>query len=146
MRCLYCNKKLSLLKLAKGDSFCSPEHFDAHQLQLSKSAFDRLMGAPSEESPKAPVVTQNPEPEEIPKVIAPPAVAPSIETPPYAPFAISLLPPFEATQMLAPPAEIPSESDEPAGRELSYPVHESAPTTCLLNLHTALSLSELMPL
>ena len=142
MRCLYCNKKLSLLKLAKGDSFCSPEHFDAHQLQLSKSAFERLMGAPSDETPKAPVVTQNPEPE------APPIEIQNVEpaTPPYAPFAISTLPPFEPTQMLAPPAESPSESDEPAGRELSYPVHDSQPTTCLLNLHTALSLSELMPL
>jgi len=55
MRCLYCNKKLSLLKLAKGDSFCSPDHFDAHQLQLSKDAFERLKSLPDEDSPKTPL-------------------------------------------------------------------------------------------
>ena len=54
MRCLHCGKKLSLLKLAKGDSFCSPEHFDAHQLKLSKDAFERLMSVPDIEAPKGP--------------------------------------------------------------------------------------------
>ncbi len=44
MRCFHCGQKLSLLKLAKGDSFCSPEHLDAYQRKMSKDAFDRLMG------------------------------------------------------------------------------------------------------
>jgi hypothetical protein len=56
MRCLYCGKKLSLLKLAKGDSFCSSEHFDAHQLQLSKSAFDRLLSVSGNETERQPLV------------------------------------------------------------------------------------------
>lgn len=55
MRCLYCNKKLSLLKLAKGDSFCSPQHFDAYQLQLSKNAYERLASVP-EDVPKPALV------------------------------------------------------------------------------------------
>ncbi len=55
MRCLYCGKKLSLLKLAKGDSFCTPEHFDAYQLKLSKDAFERLIGSPSGEAVRAPL-------------------------------------------------------------------------------------------
>jgi len=53
MRCLYCNKKLSLLKMAKGDNFCSPEHFDAHQLQESKDAIKRLMNVPEDELAKS---------------------------------------------------------------------------------------------
>src|ERR1700677_4774090 len=65
MRCLHCNKKLSLLKLAKGDSFCSSEHFDAHQLQLSKDAIQRLMNAPDKEGPKAPIVVKKAQEEAI---------------------------------------------------------------------------------
>ena len=64
MRCLYCNKKLSLLKMAKGDDFCSSEHFDAHQRQLSKDAIERLMSAPDMESPKAPLIVKNAQGEE----------------------------------------------------------------------------------
>jgi len=71
MRCLYCGKKLSLLKLAKGDSFCSSEHFDAHQLQLSKSAFDRLRSVSGAETPRPPLVF-------------PPAPAPTEDAPPAA--------------------------------------------------------------
>src|ERR1700677_4971376 len=107
MRCLYCNKKLSLLKLAKGDSYCNSEHFDAHQLQLSKTAFDRLMNTPAEEGPKAPLITKKPEPDEIapaarlqPKAAPPPPAPeqaaaarlgisqPPPPSPPYAPFAV----------------------------------------------------------
>ncbi len=51
MRCLYCGKKLSLLKLAKGDSFCTPEHSDAHQVKMSKDAFERLMRAQGGDQP-----------------------------------------------------------------------------------------------
>lgn len=47
MRCFHCGQKLSLLKLAKGDSFCSPEHVDAYQRKMSEDAFDRIMGTPA---------------------------------------------------------------------------------------------------
>ena len=70
MRCLYCNKRLSLLKLAKGDSFCSPDHFDQYQLQLSKNAFDRLKDGAFEDTPKAPLVFQPKENEEAAEVAA----------------------------------------------------------------------------
>jgi hypothetical protein len=70
MRCLYCNKKLSLLKLAKGDSYCSEAHFDAHQLQMSKNAFERLMSLPSENSLKSPLVVKPREEPRVNKVAA----------------------------------------------------------------------------
>src|SRR5258708_7195415 len=68
MHCLHCHKKLSLLKMAKGDSFCSPEHFDAHQLQLSKSAYQRLINS-SDEPAKAPPMVATLEPEEEEKQV-----------------------------------------------------------------------------
>src|SRR5579864_6571956 len=61
MRCLYCDKKLSLLKIAKGDSFCSPEHFDAHRLQLSRNAYQRLSRQAEEDAPVAPLMVLTPE-------------------------------------------------------------------------------------
>src|ERR1700728_4199683 len=157
MRCLYCNKKLSLLKLAKGDSFCSAQHFDAYQLQQSKDAFERLMSQPAEDAPKAPLVIQQRE-EEPPSSsdgqeesaalarltafapAAPPAPeARVLKTPPYAPFAISLLPACP----LNPASPITNEPEGvEAARELAYPVHEVAATVCILNLYLRLSLSE----
>src|SRR6202034_2734798 len=99
MRCLYCNKKLSLLKLAKGDSFCSPQHFDAYQLQLSKDAFDRLVSVAAEEAPKAPLIVERqkevPPPQEntaLARLSAfgpPPLPEAAVPSPPYAPFATS---------------------------------------------------------
>jgi len=56
MRCLHCNKTLSLLKLAKGDSFCSAEHFDAYQIQLSRDAYERVMSVPVGDAPKPPLI------------------------------------------------------------------------------------------
>ena len=67
MRCLHCNKKLSLLKMAKGDQFCSSEHFDAHQRQLSKDAIERLMGVPDMEGPKPPLVVKKAQEEAPPR-------------------------------------------------------------------------------
>ncbi|MGA3190767.1 MAG: hypothetical protein ABSF22_27005 [Bryobacteraceae bacterium] len=143
MRCLHCNKKLSLLKLAKGDSFCSSEHFDAHQLQLSKDAIARLMNASAEDVPKpALVITpredvpvlEEARPEEVKEVV-----------PPYASFARS---PLSCTP--APPApevERPDHGELAASpQDLAYPVHELEATACLLNLYARLSLAGTMPL
>ena len=126
MRCLHCNKKLSLLKLAKGDSFCSPEHFDAYQLQQSKDAFQRLINLTDEDAPKAPLVVKPKEetvapPEEnlamarlnalgpplsAPLPAAPPAPAARtavMNAPPYAPFATSALPGLSAATAIDDP-------------------------------------------
>jgi hypothetical protein len=157
MRCLYCNKKLSLLKLAKGDSFCSPQHFDAHQLRLSKDAFDRLSSVPAEGVPKAPLVVERREetPPDLPEengalarlaAFAPPAAAEvASQSPPYAPFASSPLPSFT----LNPPFPIANgpeagEAVEPA-RDLAFPVHETEEVACILNLYLQLSLGEAEP-
>ncbi len=69
MRCLFCDKKLSLLRLAKRDGFCSTEHFDAYRLQMSKHDIERLMGLPIADAPKAPLVV--PFHEEPPKKSGP---------------------------------------------------------------------------
>jgi hypothetical protein len=160
MRCLYCNKKLSLLKLAKGDSFCSAQHFDAYQLQQSKDAFERLMSQPDEDAPRAPLVVQQREEEHASvsdgqeesaalarlTAFAPPAPpapeAAVLKAPPYAPFAISLLPACP----LNPASPITNEPEGvEAARELAYPVHEVAGTVCILNLYLRLSLAETEP-
>jgi hypothetical protein len=163
MRCLHCNKKLSLLKLAKGDSFCSPEHFDAHQLQLSKDAIERLMSVPSEDTPKAPLIV--PHREEAPAAsrqepaderaafarlaafapAAPPALpAATPGIPPYAPFATSRL----SSYALHPPSPISNEPEEnlESLREMAFPVHSLDATICILNLYLRLSLAETEPL
>src|SRR5580704_12075114 len=172
MRCLYCNKKLSLLKLAKGDSFCSPQHFDAYQLQLSKSAFDRLVNVAAglaanvaaEEVPKAPlkahpVVERKEEappsredPPEQNTALArlsaftpPPLPEVAPPPPPYAPFASSPLAAFELNPPF-PIANAPeaSEAVEPP-RALSFPVHEAEEIACIFNLHLQLSLAATEP-
>lgn len=171
MRCLYCNKKLSLLKLAKGDSFCSPEHFDAHQLKLSNDAFQRLMSLPSDDTHKAPLVIKPKEekqreapqpnlasqeqdaalarlrqvPAETPQAKAPPAKAAPAKAPPYAPFAKSTLPPYPPN----PPSPVvngpeASEAVE-ADRQLAFPVHDVEATVCILNLYLRLSLAGTQP-
>jgi len=157
MRCLYCNKKLSLLKLAKGDSFCSPQHFDAHQFRLSKDAFDRLSNVASESVPKAPLIVEREEekPPGLPEqntafarlaAFAPPVAAEaSPQSPPYAPFATSPLPSFT----LNPPFPIANgpeagEAVEPA-RGLAFPVHETEEVGCILNLYLQLSLGGVEP-
>lgn len=169
MRCLHCNKKLSLLKLAKGDSFCSPEHFDAYQLQQSKDAFQRLMSLKDDDGPKAPLIVkpkeekaaaseQNPAMARLnalpPPLAAPlsaPAHAPlptrsaAINVPPYAPFARPPLPDYPPRRP-SPVANGP-EANAPveAAREVAFPVHEVASTECLLNLYLQLSLSGIAP-
>jgi len=162
MRCLYCNKKLSLLKLAKGDSFCSPQHFDAYQLQLSKDAFDRLVSVAAEETHKPPLAVDRPverlverqeaSPSEESTALArlsafapPPLPESAVPAPPYAPFATSPLPAFE----LNPPFPIANGPDasqavEPP-REVSFPVHQTEDASCILNLHLQLSLAETEP-
>ncbi len=158
MRCLYCNKKLSLLKLAKGDSFCSPEHFDAHQLQLSKDAIQRLMSVPEEEAPKTPLVVKQPEeqPDENAALarltaFAPPPPPPlpelaALKSPPYAPFAISTLAACSPDALSAivngPDAGEAVES----ARELAFPVHGVEGTVCILNLYLRLSLAGTEPM
>jgi hypothetical protein len=147
MRCLYCNKKLSLLKLAKGDSFCSPEHFDAHQLKLSKDAFERLMSVP-EEAPKEPLVVQHPEPEpQVESLHDEKAAMARLSgfphsAPPYAPFAISVLHSYS----LNPQSSLANEPDSvEAARELAFPVHSVQGTVCILNLYLRLSLADSEP-
>jgi hypothetical protein len=163
MRCLHCNKKLSLLKLAKGDSFCSHEHFDAYQLKLSKDAIERLMSVPAEEGPKPPLVlkqtvvkeiddkqieeappSNNDAPAEITALArltayAPPPLpeAPASQSPPYAPFATSPLPP--CTLNPAPIANGPDASESvQLSRVLAYPVHPVDQTVCILSLYLRL--------
>ncbi|HTB12733.1 MAG TPA: hypothetical protein VK752_14225 [Bryobacteraceae bacterium] len=144
-----------MLKLAKGDSFCSAEHFDAHQLKLSKDAFERLKSAPEEEAPKAPLmvkaheaaVAAAPPPEgkaafaRLAAFEAPKAQLPRVEAPPYAPFASSSLSPC----LLNPPSDIANgpESGLPVATllELTFPVHDVAATVCILNLYLRLNLA-----
>jgi hypothetical protein len=167
MRCLHCNKKLSLLKLAKGDSFCSSEHFDAYQLRLSKTAYDRLINLPDEEAPKVPLIFKPVEvprseleadsalarlsafraPEEKAAPAPPPAALQATpQAPPYAPFLSSPLPSFPPHS----PAPVGNEGDAgepvPAPRDLAYPVHDVEATVCILNLYLRLGLSETQPL
>ena len=158
MRCLYCNKKLSLLKLAKGDSFCSPEHFDAHQLQLSKDAIERLMNVPAEDAVREPLVIQqvvqaaeeahaDSAVEENAAIARLTAFSPSesgeaaLKPPPYAPFASPDLP----YCLVDPPSAIaggPEGGEAVEGaRELAYPVHETESTVCILNLYLGLRLA-----
>jgi hypothetical protein len=160
MRCLYCDKRLSLLKLAKGDDFCSPEHFDAHQLKLSKDAIQRLMGAPDEQGPRQPLhFTSNddaqgsargnvmPETRAQEEDLQPTA---SLDpSPPYAPFAIAYPQHFAPQQPASQsPALIAGEldPDRPAASTLSIPVHQWEESDGLVNLCVRLSLATTTPL
>jgi hypothetical protein len=165
MRCLHCNKKLSLLKLAKGDSFCSAEHFDAYQLQLSKTAYDRLVSAPDEEAPRAPLVVKPvatpvemeadsalarlpafraPEPPPLPAVI--PAEPPAHrDVPPYAGFLTSAPPAFPPTAAVLVAGEPDANEPVNAARDLAFPVHDVQETVCILNLYLRLGLAETPP-
>jgi hypothetical protein len=166
MRCLHCNKKLSLLKLAKGDSFCSHEHFDAYQLKLSRDAIERLMSVPGDETPKVPLVLNKVDNKQIEEALpnndnaeqenvalarltayAPPPLpeAAGSPSPPYAPFASSALPPCSLNP--APSTASGPEASPEVGpaRELSFPVHEVDETVCILNLHLQLGLAGTEP-
>ena len=164
MRCLHCNKKLSLLKLAKGDSFCSPEHFDAYQFQQSKNAIERLMSLGDPEPPKAPLQVKPveeakpaapPPPPQAPPArtpvqspnrnAAPEPAAPEVaaEPPPYAPFAAQERPYCPPQFQIAdgPDSKLPV--DSPA--ELALPTHIVPEASGILNLHLELSASSLSP-
>jgi hypothetical protein len=167
MRCLHCNKKLSLLKLAKGDSFCSHEHFDAYQLKLSRDAIERLMSVPGDETPKAPLVLNKVDDNQIEEApadndnahqekaalarltaYAPPPLpeaAVASQSPPYAPFAGSALPPCSLNP--APSTASGPEASPEVGpaRELSFPVHEVDETVCVLHLYLRLGLGGTEP-
>jgi hypothetical protein len=130
MRCLYCNKKLSLLKLAKGDSFCSPEHFDAHQLKLSNDAFQRLMSLPAEDAPRAPLVLKPKD--EIPREAAKPNLAPQEQDAALARlFGASEAPPPKApaakTKQGIPPPANPPLASPPAAKVPPYAPFARAP-------------------
>jgi hypothetical protein len=161
MHCLYCQKKLSLLKLAKGDSFCSPEHFDAHQLQLSKSAYQRLVND-TEEPQKAPLMVASLEPEEegkpdeeqedTPVLEADAALAQlsalrAREEPATGwkepPLCESFAGSWMASYAPDPPAPVP-EGHEPVQSKpmLAMPLSEAHPTDGLLNLHLGVGCSE----
>ncbi len=145
MRCLYCDKKLSLLKLAKGDSFCTPEHFDAYQLQMSKNDIARLMGISVADAPRAPLIlTPREEPPaaiEEPVHSAPVPVPLPVD-PPYAAFARPPLPAY-------PPAPAPPMAEEPAANlspaPPSFPVHDLEVAADVLNLYLQNSSSECEP-
>ncbi len=158
MRCLYCNKKLSLLKLAKGDSFCSPQHFDAYQLQLSKNAYERLASVPEGDAPKAPLVftpVEAPPSElEVDSALArlsahdAPELAGQVEAfeaPPFAPFLVSPLPSFPPDGRVAVADE--PDANEPVGATpgLVLPVHDVPATVCILNLYLRVGLSDTPP-
>jgi hypothetical protein len=158
MRCLHCNKKLSLLKLAKGDSFCSAEHFDAYQLQLSKSAYDRLVSAPDEEAPKAPLMVK---PVETPPVEMeadsalarlsdfrapePPPLPATPNVPPYAGFLTAALPAFPPTAAVLVASEPDANEPVNKARDVAFPVHDVQETVCILNLYLRLGLAETPP-
>ena len=171
MRCLQCNKKLSLLKMAKGDSFCSPEHFDAYQLELSRNAYKRLLSVPDEDVPKAPLISKKPAEEPVELHPAAPAkeleadaalarlsafrapekieAAPPFKAPPFAPFLASP-PPSQAPNPAVIAAVKPAsarEANEPvqAARNLAFPVHDVQATVCILNLYLRLGLAETQP-
>lgn len=147
MRCLHCNKKLSLLKMAKGDDFCSPEHFDAHQLQESKNAIARLMSLPTEDTPRAPLNIGSNEPKPLEPAPEQPDEKIGMERlkafadPPYAPFAISTL---SSPPPQAPPLPLANGPDT-SPQKLAYPIHDVESTACILNLYLRLNLSELAP-
>jgi hypothetical protein len=137
MRCLYCNQKLSLLKLAKGDSFCSEEHFDAYQLKILKEGFEQLTSTDPEESPGEPAAE-----EENAIEVAQPEAA-EAGSPPYAPFASPERPPS------CPPSAVENgpEADQPvaAVRALVLPVHDVRGTIGILNLYYELGLVQTEP-
>src|ERR1700722_1377099 len=166
MRCLHCNKKLSLLKLAKGDSFCSHEHFDAYQLKLSRDAIERLMSVPAEEAPKTPLVLKkiHDKIEEAPQAnndvahkenvalarltaLNPPPLpeAAGVQSPPYAPFASSPLPPCSLNPALSVASGSEASPEVGPARELSFPVHEVDETVCILHLYLRLRLGGTEP-
>jgi hypothetical protein len=142
MRCLYCDKKLSLLKLTRGDKVCSPEHFDAYQLQLSKAAYERLAGPPVKKTPSAPVTLAPPEEERHIQTedlaVLPPPAAPS---PPYAPFSTSdLIPhPPNAMQLGAVTSAAPEEERHIRAEKLAVPLALPSPP------YAPFSTSELVP-
>lgn len=134
MRCLFCDKKLSLLKLAKGDSFCSPDHFDAYQLQMSKNDIQRLISLPIGDAPRAPLKVT---PQEQPAGSAPSPPNQALNPPPYAPFAKSQLgafPPEPASLM----AEAPL-ADLRGALLPALPVRSLGDVNGVLNLHRQLS-------
>jgi hypothetical protein len=157
MRCLHCNKKLSLLKLAKGDSFCSAEHFDAYQLQLSKSAYDRLVSAPDEEAPKVPLVVKPQAPPvemEADSALArlsafrapePPPLPAAPDVPPYAGFLTATLPAFSPSGTVLVAGEPDANEPVNAARDVAFPVHDVQGTVCILNLYLRLGLAETPP-
>lgn len=56
MRCLFCDKKLSLLKSATGDGFCSQEHLDAYQHEMSRRDIERVLAMTIEDAPRTPLI------------------------------------------------------------------------------------------
>jgi hypothetical protein len=140
MRCLYCDKKLSLLKLAKGDSFCSPEHFDAHQLRASKSTFEHLRSPGIEETIAVPVPLKPPEEENHIWTEDPAEVPPAVPSPPYAPFSTSQLIPHPPN-----PTFLTAHGPDAARPELAFPIHGVEFTACLLNLYLRVSRSDTGP-
>jgi len=159
MRCLHCDKKLSLLKLAKGDSFCSPEHFDAYQLQLSKNAYERLLSGLDEQGPETPPVVN---PVEVPREELeadsglarfsafwapekPAAPAKGLEAPPYAPFLVEPLPSFPPNPTVPLAGEADANEPLEAAKGLAFPVHDVEATVCILHLYLRLGLSETPP-
>jgi hypothetical protein len=158
MRCLHCNKKLSLLKMAKGDSFCSPEHFDAYQLQLSRSAYDRLISLPEEDAPKPPLILKTETAEPARDLEADSALArlsvfrapekneagAALKVPPFARFLASP-PPFHAPNPAVPASEPEGSEPVEGARTLAFPVHDVEATVCILNLYLRLGLAETPP-
>ncbi|HEV1284966.1 MAG TPA: hypothetical protein VNU44_06630 [Bryobacteraceae bacterium] len=160
MRCLHCNKKLSLLKLAKGDSFCSAEHFDAYQLQLSRSAYDRLVSVPEEGAPKPPLILKkSPEEAEPTRDLeADSALArlsalrapekkeavPEPQVPPYAPFLVSP-PPYNPPIPVVPASEPDGNEPVAAARDLAFPVHQVQETVGVLNWYLRVGVAEAPP-
>ncbi len=147
MRCLFCDKKLSLLKLAKGDSFCTPEHFDAYQLKMSKTDIERLMGLPVADTPKSPLVPLSREEaaKSVEQEAGPGDSRREMEPPPPASFAKPALPSFPLQAVLLGGETVANVQDE-TPRSVALPVHEVAVTAGVVNLYRQLNPTEMFPL
>jgi hypothetical protein len=111
MRCLYCDRKLSLVKSLKGETFCSPAHQDLYRQQNAAGSIERIVGSPEDDARRAariPTVEVKKTPEPVPTVLALEAPAPPEATfvHPPAPHAVDSLSGIHRTDPVAEAATI----------------------------------------
>src|SRR5580704_8474349 len=55
MRCQYCQKRLGVTKLLKGETFCSAEHRELHLDAQAAASYERLRASFNDPLPKEPL-------------------------------------------------------------------------------------------